>query len=171
MNQLRIENMVINYDGQQITFDDRDRQKYSFKLKPDTISDLIDYLRSFQKNDGQKRNAFRIPLTEDNGLSVVLKYGDKSCAVTPINISLTGILIEFDSDDVYDMALNEEVVLSIKLGQKAGDILGGIVRRDNRQYGIFFLGTVDGNKIQPPEIISYIALKLERAWLRSRIQR
>ncbi len=170
MNQLRIENVVINYDGQQITFHDPDSLKFSFQLKPEAISDLIDYLGSFQKNDVQKRTAFRIPLTESSGLSVVLTYRDKSSAVIPINISLTGILIEFGAEDVYDMALNDAVVLSIRLDNQADDIIGKIVRRDHRQYGIFFADSVIDDEVQPPEFIASVARKLERAWLRSRFQ-
>ena len=170
MTQIEIENVVINYDGRQITFEDRNKWQFSLGLKASAISDLIEYFRSFQVDDIQRRRAFRIPLTASSDLSVILGYKDKSCTVNALNISLTGILIEFEGYDVYDIAIGAEVNLTLKLGDKAVKISGKIVRRDGNQYGIFFPDTIVDNEVQPPDSLQSIVLKLEKDWLRNRVK-
>ena len=170
MTQIKIENVIINYDGRQISFEDQNNWKFSFSLESSAISDLIEYFRSFQVDDIQRRNAFRISLTASSDLSVMLEYKDKSCSVKPLNISFTGILIEFDGDDVYDIAIGDTVYLTLKSGDKATKISGKIVRRDGNQYGIFFPDTVVDSEVEPPENLRSIVLKLEREWIRNSVK-
>jgi c-di-GMP-binding flagellar brake protein YcgR len=170
MTQIKMENVIIDYDGRQITFEEQDKWRFSFHLEVSAVSDLIEYFRSFQVNDIQRRRAFRVPLTASSDLSVILEYRDKSCPVNALNISLTGILIEFESDDVYDMAIGGEVNLTLKLGDKAAKISGKIMRRDGNQYGIFFPDTIVENEVQPPAPLQSIVLVLEREWMRKRIK-
>ena len=167
MTQIKVENVIINYDGRQITFEDQDNWKFSFSLKSSAMFDLIEYLRSFKVDDTQRRNAFRVPLTTSSDLSVMLGYRDKSCSVKPLNISFTGILIEFGGD-VYDLAIGAEVILTLKSGDKTEKISGKIMRRDGNQYGIFFPTTVVDNEVTPPDDLRSIVLKLEKDWLRKR---
>ena len=167
MTQIKVENVIINYDGSQITFEEQNNWKFSFSLKSSAMFDLIEYLRSFKVDDTQRRNAFRVPLTTSSDLSVMLGYRDKSCSVKPLNISLTGILIEFGGD-VYDLAIGAEVNLTIKSGDKTENISGKIMRRDGNQYGIFFPTTVVDNEVTPPDHLRSIVLKLEKDWLRKR---
>ena len=154
MTQIKVENVIINYDGSQISFEDQNNWKFSFSLKSSAMFDLIEYLRSFNVDDTQRRNAFRVPLTTSSDLSVMLGHRDKSCSVKPLNISLTGILIEFDRDDVYDLAIGAEVNLTLKSGDKTEKISGKIMRRDGNQYGIFFPSTVVDNEVTPPDASS-----------------
>ena len=167
MTQIKVENVIINYDGRQITFEDQDNWKFSFSLKSSAMFDLIEYLRSFKVDDTQRRNAFRVPLTTSSDLSVMLGYKDKSCSVKPLNISFTGILIEFGGD-VYDLAIGAEVILTLKSGDNTEKISGKIMRRDGNQYGIFFPTTVVDNEVTPPDYLRSIVLNLEKDWLRKR---
>ncbi|NNK84532.1 MAG: PilZ domain-containing protein [Desulfobacterales bacterium] len=169
MEQFIIGNIVITYDGREITFSDNGHQNFRFYLKPDALADLMDYFNSLIKTYTQKRNAFRIPLNNSFGLSVLLRYGDKSCSVKPLNLSLTGILIEFEGDDVYGMAKGDIVELSIELGDKSENMAGKIVRCNHPQYGIFFPETIVDGEVQAPEFLLNITSNLEKRWLRERI--
>jgi hypothetical protein len=170
MSQIEIGNVIINSDGRYLTFKDQNKWQFSIDLEASTISDFIEYLRSFNVDDVQRRRAFRVPLTASSGLSVILGYKDKSCSVKPLNISLAGILIEFYDDDVYDMAIDTEVELTLKLGDKTSITPGTIVRRDENQYGIFFPDSVIEDDVQPPLFLQSIVLDLERDWIRKRVK-
>ena len=170
MNQITIENVILSYDGHQITFEDKNKWKFSFNLKGSALSDMIGYFGSFKVDDVQQRKAFRVPLTAASDLSVRLGYRDKSCSVKALDISFTGILIEFDGDDVYDIAIDAAVDLTLKSGDKTAKISGKIVRHDGNKYGIFFPGTIVDDEVQPPEPFQSIVLNLERDWIRNRVK-
>lgn len=111
---------------------------------------------------GDRRTAVRIPVPKD-ALQVAVVGGDARGPTRPIDISLSGILIEVDARQAAAMPTGAVVLLSLARGPHDLRIEADVCRRDGLRLGLRFRCD-DG----PPRRLTQIMWKLQEARLPSR---
>jgi hypothetical protein len=87
-----------------------------------------------------------------------------------LNLSLSGILVEFSKGEVYEMPIDTQIKIRLQLQDTTIVINGVVSRRSGNQYGIFFPDSVRDNELDPPDSLQAICTKLEKQWLRGRVK-
>ena len=67
------------------------------------------------ENETEKRMGFRVPLSISSGLSASISFGEKTCSVRLLNLSLSGILVEFSEGEVYEMPIDTQIKIRFQL--------------------------------------------------------
>jgi hypothetical protein len=167
----KIGNISIFWDGSSsLMFQDGDNANLKVTFSASNLPDLIDFLCSVKPDEKDLRMGFRVPLSISSGLSASITFGDKTCSVRPLNLSLSGILVEFSEGEVYEVPIDTQIKITFQL-QDTTAVLNGVVRRrSGNQYGIFFPDSVLGNELDPPDSLQTIYTKLEKKWLRERVK-
>jgi hypothetical protein len=97
------------------------------------------------------RLAQRVPIKRNSGLRVRVTTRDgRSWAPRPIDLSLTGILIEFPAGKTPDLAVGSKIELELCLGSEVAELTGEVRRRIKHQYGLFFRKVFSKRGISPP---------------------
>jgi hypothetical protein len=113
----------------------------------------------------EHRRHFRFPLRGDHGLEVKVETGKGQVwTVTPVDISIADLLIEFPEEP----ALAIDAGLSVELRRNAETTrVRGIVRHHrHRRYGVFFPKGADADGEGAPATLRRIVEGLEEHWLR-----
>ena len=169
-SELQIGNTTISSDGRSLTFQNTDNANFNVMFTVPHLQDLIAFLRSVKPDETEQRMGFRVPLSISSGLSASITFGDKACSVRPLNLSLSGILVEFSEGEVYEMPIDTQIKISLQL-QDTTTVLNGVVCRcSGNQYGIFFPDSFRDNELHPPDSLQGIYIKLEKQWLRERVK-
>jgi hypothetical protein len=139
-------------------------------LDSEGIKELMDFLRSCVINEFNQRKAFRVPVFPSSGLSARLRISQKSCSVTPKNISLAGIFVEFPYGDTPDLDEDSDIELTIKLESKSLTLRGIVRRREANGYGILFPECLRDGEVHPPDSLRQMVMELQRRWIKNRIK-
>ena len=169
-NELQIGNTTISSDGRSLTFQDTDNAKFNVAFSDDHLPELLAFLRSVKPDETEQRMGFRIPLSISSGLSTSITFGDKTCSVRPLNLSLSGILLEFSEGEVFEMPIDTQISIRLQLQDTTAALSGVVRRRIGNQYGISFPDSLRDYKLDPPASLQVIYAKLEKQWLRARIK-
>jgi hypothetical protein len=118
----------------------------------------------------ENRSGFRVPILKGSAPLVQI-LSDESMLSTPraLDISVTGILVEFPPAEAPEFPIDTKVRLKIRFEDTALDLKGLVRRKQGGRYGIFFPEVIKGIHIEPPEALAKIVRKLEAIWLRQRI--
>jgi len=124
-----------------------------------------------QLADAEGHIRYRVPVPKESGLQVRIATGDgQGWSPKPVNLSLTGILVEFSRVDVPALAIGAEAEVNLQLDNENLTIQGEVLRQDDCRYGIFFREALREGCISPPEALRSIVRVLERRWLRRRVR-
>ena len=115
---------------------------------------------------------YRVPVFHDSGLDVKVIPDDSPRLVRAqaVNLSLTGILIEFAKGADPHFPVGAGLTVALSLGKQGVSLAGEVVRTRERQYGIRFRDVWGIPLFDPPEELRMIVRVLERQWLRERIR-
>jgi len=170
MPELVIGKTKVFLSGRSVTFLDQDKPETSIALPANAIDELVSFLRSLNPDTTERRMAFRVAVPSLTDLTARVSFKGETWPVKPVDLSLTGILIEFPRTEVAEIPLEAEIGIELQLGDKTA-VLRGIVRRRNRnQYGILLASSLRNGDLRPPESLVLIYKELERQWLRRRLK-
>jgi hypothetical protein len=117
------------------------------------------------------RIRYRVPVFKDAGLEIhVIIAGHRPLRAQALNLSLTGILIEFAEVTDPHLPVGAGLHLTFGLGDQGVSLEGEVVRTHGHQYGIAFRDAGGAVIPDPPEPLGRIVRMLERRWLRERIR-
>jgi len=117
----------------------------------------------------EARISCRIPVARRHGLAIQVTVEEKMVLhPTPVDLSLTGILIEFSDAEDPDLPKGAKLRVSLQLGPDAVDLKAEVARRSRRQYGLFFPEVVTEHGLIPPAPLTRIVETIERSWLPAR---
>ena len=120
----------------------------------------------------ESRIAFRVPLGHDTELRArVVDENGKTWAPQPLDISMTGILIEFPANDVPGFQIDDRLQVELRMNDHVAQLEGFVRRCEGRGYGLIFPEVLRGADFDPPAALRAIVNTLERTWLRSRFPR
>lgn len=124
--------------------------------------------RPREVSSGEARNSFRVPLHRDTGLRVTVKSDQGKWSPRAVDISLGGILMDFQGGRIPEFEEDAAVMLTLSLGDQTAELEGFVGRRDGSCYAAYFVEALrqlrDGKKTALPKI-SKIVDKLEAEWL------
>lgn len=111
----------------------------------------------------QPRAAYRIPIEKKADLRVRLSIPDgRSWMVRPVNLSLSGILIEFMGEDP-NIRLSTQVRFELMLGTNIAVLNGEVKRHNRQQYAFSFSDVAYERGLLPPESLRTIVNALDRS--------
>lgn len=111
----------------------------------------------------EARMTYRIPIETGSELILRLFSQDGTTLLPrPVDVSLTGILIEFGKVDDPDLPLSSVVGLEMQLANQTVNLKAVVKRRDGHRYGLFFQEVVTGHGIEPPASLRMIVDSLDR---------
>lgn len=126
-------------------------------------------VRTPEQVASESRSSFRVPILPGAGLQVRLLTEEGWRDVRPIDISMTGILIECPSE-VGNLVVRSRIDLELKREHYVQSISGEVRRvAGAARYGVFFPGVIQEGQIEPPPSLERIVRGLEVAWLRERV--
>jgi len=171
MSNITIGDVKITSEEGHLIFEDRRLENTHLKIDSADLQDLIDFLVSHKTDESQRRMGFRVPIISSHELCVKVTDSHKTRQCHPLNISLSGILLDFMECDNPDWSKNEEINVTLQFRNKRITLRGKISRRFENQYGIFFPDCMRQRILDPPEQLSYIVGELEREWLSDKLDR
>ena len=117
----------------------------------------------------RQRRCVRVPVAGQR-LQVVVKAGTgSSWNPAAINLSTTGILVEFPPDLApRELECGAELRVALRFETHAVMLDAEVKRRDGRQYGIAFCPTVDNEASFKPDPLRMMVAALELRWLAAR---
>ena len=136
-------------------------------LSESQLSELLAFL------DGQRserRIGFRVPLeplseSVRQAFHVTLSVGKREQRALPVDLSLTGILLETDGEPLPSGAI---VRLSLSFERHRLDLNARVIRSDGCLAALHFPGSLRNSELDPPAGLLPIYRALEAHWLRAR---
>ena len=136
MPEITIGKTNIFLERRSVIFENQDKPESIFKLPTNAIDDLIDFLHSLNHKPVEERTAFRVAIPRLIDLAVTVTFNGKAWPVTPVDLSLSGILVEFSNPEEEKIPINAEIAVELRLGDQVSDLIGIVRRRQGDQYGI-----------------------------------
>jgi hypothetical protein len=117
------------------------------------------------------RIRYRVPVFRDSMLETkVITENHRLVGARALNLSLTGMLVEFAEVMDPHLSVGAAVHVTLALGGHRVTLAGEVARTHGCQYGIFFRDAGAAGIVDPPEPLRKIVRILERRWLRERIR-
>jgi hypothetical protein len=114
----------------------------------------------------EHRKHFRVPLRGDHGLDVRVQTANgRVWPVTPVDISLGGMLVEFIEEP--DLAIDAPLDVELRWQANTAKIRGIVRHRRQERYGVFFPDSGDPDGIGDASVLRRIVGTLEQQWLKS----
>lgn len=119
----------------------------------------------------ERRLGFRVPLRPlpeetKRSFRVTLEHEGKRLRVQPVDLSLTGILVELPEEALPDA---RQVRARLRLAGDKVRLEAQLVRRDGPLMALHFPSCVANGELDPPEELLGIYRTLELDWLRNRV--
>jgi hypothetical protein len=103
----------------------------------------------------------RVRVTEDDG---------RSWIVTGIDLSTSGILVEFGPSRTPDLVIGAKLHVSLAFESHLVDVAGNVRRRHDREYGVAFEREPTERDTFRPDPLRMLVAALEQRWLATRIR-
>ena len=171
MQKISIGNLQFRSDGETLTITARDRPDLSFSLDRDGVEELIDYVTTLAGSAFSRRTAFRVPVWDSSGLSAVMREGQTESPVTPIDLSVTGMLARLPAEANIDASLDDHVEVTLDFEGQKSTYRAVVRRRDENTCGLLFPETIKDGELDPPDNLLRVVMELQRQWLAKRTKR
>lgn len=148
--------MVGNAAGKRLSLSSRD------------AGQLEDFLRRHVARE--RRVGFRVriaPLADRtrSAFRAQLAVGGETVAVRPVDLSLTGILLEVRG---VPLRRGDEIGIRLAFEGNVCRLTGSVVRLEGELVALHFLESLKGGELSPPEALLNMYRSLETEWLRNR---
>ena len=144
------------------------KQAAQVRLDTREVATLEQFLAKYRQ--GESRSGFRVPfhsLTANlaDDLKVTLVYRSTIYDVSPIDMSLTGLLLRASK---FPASTGSQVVVRIILEDYLAKLNAEVVRADTNTVALHFTDCMDGTELRPDKELSTIFVRLERLFLQQR---
>jgi len=113
----------------------------------------------------ETRQSVRVPVVEGVDLDVVARQQDKTWRPRPLDISLSGIRLEFADDP--GLAIGARLLVELALEEQRASLQAEVRRRVGTTIlGLFFPGVWEGDELNPPQRYANIVTRIERHWIK-----
>ena len=165
--QIGVTTFTIGEAGLAIAVDGK-TQTAQVRLDTRETATLEQFLAKYRR--GEARSGFRVPfhslvanLADD--LKLTLVYRGTIYDVSPIDISLTGLLLRAST---FPASAGNQVVVRIILEDYLAKLNAEVVRADSDAVALHFTDCMDGSELSPDKELSAIFARLERLFLQQR---
>lgn len=134
------------------------------------IFKLFEVLAGYSpKADQNRRELFRVPLYGSAALQVQIAAHLKIIPALPINISISGMMLEVNSTDV-SIETGDVVIVDLECGGFRYRGKADVSWCEGDTIGVWFHDCLNLDDPMPPQDLVEIVMKLQRAWLTRRQQ-
>lgn len=169
MTQAVIGGILVKADGQRLTLLDRDNPGNPITLHGSAVHDFIDFVNNMHNESGEVRLGFRVPIATRMGLTVGIESGGLQIPATPINLSLTGILVRLQGDEHESLQPGTTLRIALRTRDNITASLDGtLIRRVDDRIGVLFDASVTGDDLNPPLPLLRVFKAMETAFVRQR---
>ena len=138
-------------------------------ITPRQVGQLEEFLRLNATRE--RRIGFRVPfspLKEEvrAGFHVQVQVRGKWVDVIPVDLSLTGMLVEGKG---LALPVHSRVDVQLQFNEISCPLAGEVVRREGQMVALHFTESISGGDLNPPEPLLAIYRQLEMEWLRHRL--
>jgi len=172
MEELHFGKLSIRNENSFVTFIVHGKGDTTVRIRADHIPDIIEFLKEKSGSETNRRSAFRIdlqhisPSVSDRFRVTVGGTQGDLIEVTPVKVSLTGMLVETRQD----IGITGSHTLARLSLDNTHAILGAtIVRSFGCAVAFYFTRSVVDGQLDPPHELVSICRSLETAWLKTRI--
>ena len=158
-------NVRVQLQDDDLVIDDPEGRTKRIIIPAYTIPALLEFLHSPSFDQSNRRGAFRVPVDSTSGLivSVHAVESDREWYVTPLNISMTGILLEMREET--DLAVHTELVVTLRLGELRESVIGIVRRHQDNRYGIHFSKALSADEARPLDSLKQIVDHIKQDWM------
>lgn len=170
MDNLRLGDLIIQAGETGLSIRNSQSLTIPSEISLEDIPVLLDFMKSFLEESANRRSSFRLDLTELSlddyqKLEVCVLTGRGQCRVRPLDISLTGMLLDAET---YCGTEGEKVRVNIEFGSLRSVLSARVVRANesSRRIALQFpeVRVADGS-VDAPEELTDIFHALEASWL------
>ena len=101
-------------------------------------------------------------------LSVLLLKEGRTIAADPIDLSVTGILIEFTKVSDPNLSRGAHIELELQLGVQVVRVKAEVRHHEGQRYGLLFYEIASRQGLNPSKPLQSIVTEVERLWLEER---
>lgn len=164
MSEIVLGDVHVRKDGDVLTISSRQNPDFVVSLDTQAVDALSNFVAQVNEDSDNRRTTYRVPL---HGMSAELKTrirkGGKQFAVTPTNISITGIfVIPKPGERRFTVEQREQVQVVLELDGHEHCIDAVVVRQQGNGIGFFFPEAMQGEQIQPPRELVELVMELQR---------
>ncbi len=169
-DRILLEQVSIVTNSEGVTFQDRKDPRRSVTVSEDHLLDLMSFMSALNPDVAERRASYRYTLWRSCGLTASLTLHNREWSVTPLDLSLVGILIRIPKN-MPEMWLGSEMNVTLTHGPDITSLRGIVRRRNEDEYGVQFPSSngEDGH-LNPPEPLRKILMKVERGYLMRRVK-
>ena len=173
MEAIRIGNLTIRTDNEQIEFIVDGAPKRRATVSAIDLPGIVDFLRASALTGSERRTGFRVPIAVlgssigDRFHTFVTTQGGAWVEVTPVNISLTGILVETE-ENLGTQGTQSSVKLA--LDDNTAQLPSVVVRREPHRVAFQFTESIKHGELDPSPKLVAIYRTLETLWLKARVK-
>ena len=163
MSELTIDGVRFEAAGETLSIAAPNQPQINVRLGAGEIEALSQFVHALASRKLNRRSAFRVPVWDSCGLTAHLHIGALEMAVKPVNLSLTGILIECRDSEKH-LTPGDELEIVLVYEGEAYPFAATVRSRVMDGYSLCFSDT--GNPSgQPLCDITHIVMSLQREWL------
>ena len=160
MQEITIGDVMVRADHAHLVFQRHDSSEPQIKFDSDGFKELFDFLCSCAANETNRRRSFRVPVRKSE-LRATLTVDHQLYAVKPLNLSVSGIFVEFAAHEVPGLPRDKDVQLDLAFEGKLLTAAGVVRHRDGNSYGINFT--------QSSGSLAELVMELQGRWIANRI--
>jgi len=173
MEELHFEEFSIKIENTYVTLVIHGKDDTTVKIRSDHVPEIIQFLKEKTEDESNRRAAYRIDIERlchpaRDRLHVLVDDPQKAhIEVTPINISITGILIE-TTHNIGTQGIH--TIVRIDLDNMQALLPATVVRVIQNKVALQFTNSIIDGELNPASELNAICRVLETAWLKSRIK-
>lgn len=165
MATVTIGDVAFRASGSMLMIAKADSPGISVRLDAESVEDLIDFVTGLAETEFNRRQHFRIPLEGNSGLSVEIRKGKSAFTATPLNISVSGMLIEAPADRVTELPLDAHVEVVLELDGISHAYPAIVRRHTDRKIGLVFVESVRKDETAAQTQLAALVMELQRRWM------
>jgi hypothetical protein len=118
----------------------------------------------------EMRRFFRVPVSRSSDLTLTMRTDDGATwEVRCVDMSMAGMLVEFRQEHFPTLIVGDPLQIEVVYRGQPTTIHAEVRRRHGRRVGVFFPGTYEDGRLDPPDEIATMVRFLEREWRRKRM--
>ncbi len=164
MAEITIRDLQLTFDGETLVISSLDNPNRSVAMDAESVVDLVEFVTSFAQTGANRRMTFRVPVLAESKFDVRVVVRGKDFRATPVDISMTGIFLDFPRQHWVDLPPDSMLGIKMRLGDHLQELYGNVRRCEGLGYGISFPDSITDESVEPPIDLRRIVMELQRQW-------
>lgn len=162
MQEANIGDLHLSFDGKRLAVAGLNAEQAQASLDGSEIEQLYRFLGSIVGISPNQRQSFRLGARALMDLGVTLVRKGRMFGATAQDLSVTGISLQLNDEEVLNIPQLEEIEVVLELGDQTLTHTAIVRRQIGKAYGLFFPASMKGEHIEPSAELVALLLELQR---------